>query len=155
MKYIIGLFLIVFPLCGVLLLYIGIRGLWTTWRRRPFLESVEGRIIALERRDAIVSHDSHSSRAEVAYHPVVRFTTASGEVKEFRSATGKVGLTSPYQIGASVAVLYDPLDELPPILDDWFSIWGGYLFCLLSGLIFFGGAGLTYVTFGQRAFNGP
>jgi hypothetical protein len=155
MNYIVGLFLIALPLCGLLLLLIGIRGLLTTWRRRPFLESAVGEIIAVETRHPISSHDSPSARAESVYEPVVRFTTASGEVKEFRSAVGKTAPSSPYKIGTSVAVLYDPGEEIPPMLDTWFSIWGGHLACLLGGLVFFGGAAMTYVAFGRRVFNGP
>jgi hypothetical protein len=153
MKYVVALFLIAFPLCGVLVLLVGIRGLWATWRRRPFLESAEGVIIAVKTRRAIVSDDS--PRAESVYEPVVRFTTASGDVKEFHSSTGKVAATSPYRLGATVFVLYDPESEIPPMLDDWFSLWGGHLLCLIGGLVFFVGAALTYVAFGRQLFSGP
>ena len=155
MKYIVGLCLIAFPLCGLLLVFAGIRGLWTTWRRSPFLKSVMGEIIKVERTSSQFSGDDSGTQTVIVYVPVVRFTTLAGELKEFRSALGKSGEPPPYRVGTSVAVLYDPDNEIPPMLHTWFSMWGGHVVYLAGGLVFFGGAAMTYAAFGRKVFNGP
>jgi hypothetical protein len=43
MRYVLGLTLVVFPLCGAVMILAGVQGLWTTWRRRPFWRSAVGR----------------------------------------------------------------------------------------------------------------
>ena len=154
MKYVVGLMLVGFPLCGAVMILAGVQGLWTTWRRRPFLRSAVGTIVAIEQRPAINSADTHQMRPDTAYQPILRFRTESGEVKQFRSAAGKLGRSSPYRIGTTLSVLYDPDEVLPPTLDSWFALWGGHLACILAGPIFFGGAALVYVVFGRRLLGG-
>jgi hypothetical protein len=153
-KYVLGLMLVVFPLCGAVLIVAGIQGLWTTWRRRPFLRSALGTIVAVERRPAPGRTETYWKGPYIAYQPIVRFTTESGEVREFRSPAGKIGRSPMYRIGATLPVLYDPDEVLPPTIDSWFALWGGHLTCILVGPIFFGGAALVYVEVGRRLLGG-
>jgi hypothetical protein len=83
MKYVLGLMLVAFPLCGAIMFLAGAGGLWTTWRRRRFLQSAVGKVVAVEERR--VANLSHGRRTEpdTAYQPILRFTTATGEVREF------------------------------------------------------------------------
>jgi len=155
MKYVVVMFLIAFSLVGLLLLLAGLKGLWNILRRWPFLKSVVGEIVSVEQSQSLSSKDDPGTVALVAFRPVVRFTTAEGEMKQFCSATGKLAATSPYSIGTSVPVLYDPDNEIPPMLHTWFAMWGVKVACLLGGLVFLGGAALTYAAFGDRVFNGP
>jgi hypothetical protein len=153
MKYILGLMLIVFPLSGVVVILSGLRGLWTTWMRRPFLQSAVGTVIGIEKRHAIGSSDGSVSQPDTAYSPILRFTTESGDVREFRSPTGQLGDSSPYTVGMTIPVVYDPDDILPPAINSWFALWGGHVICLLAGPIFLGGAAIVYFAFGHRIFE--
>ncbi len=153
MKYLLGLMLIVFPVGGAFTFLTGVRGLWTTWWRRPFLLSAEGTIVATQQHRAIRSTHRHASSPHTAYNPVLRFTTESGEVREFCSPAGQLGNSSPYTIGMAVPVLYDPDDILPPTIDSWSAVWGGHMLFVIVGLIFLAGAGLVYFAFGHRIFE--
>jgi Protein of unknown function (DUF3592) len=150
---VIGVFLILLPLFGSLTFYLGLQGLWTTVRRRPFLYRAEGEVIAVQKKDAISSPYDGDTSTLYTFQPVLRFTTESGEVKEFTSATGKGGTTSPYILGMKIPVLYDAEEIMPPTIDSWFDLWGGHLLCVAGGLVFFGGCALVYVAFGQDLFS--
>jgi hypothetical protein len=154
MKYVLGLMVVVFPLCWAVMILAGIKGLWTTWRRRSFFRSAVGSIVAVEKRHLPSTTESYWTGSYTAYQPIVRFTTESGEVKEFRSAAGKLGRSPMYRIGTTLLVLYDPDEVLPPTLDPWFALWGGHLVCILVGPIFLGGAALVHVAFGRRLLGG-
>ena len=142
MKYLLWLMLIGFPLAGAIVIFAGVQGLWTTWRRRPSLRSAVGTIVGFEAEDAF---------EEVAYYPVLRFTTESGKVKQFCS---HIAGSTKYRIGATLPVLYDPDGIMPPTIDSWFALWGSYLLFILSGPIFFIGSALVYVAFRNRLMGG-
>jgi hypothetical protein len=175
MESVLWLMLVGCSLAGAVHILAGVRGLWTTLRRRPYLRSAFGTIVAIEVGPALSDPDSDAP--STASFPILRFRTESGEVKKFRSAVGQVGRSpayrvgritlhlwsasadrlkrSPkYRIGMTLPVLYDPDEVLPPTIDSWFALWGGHLACLLSGPIFFGGAAMVYVAFGERLFGG-
>jgi hypothetical protein len=178
MEYVPWLMLVGFSLGGAWAILLGVRGLWTTCRRWSYLRSAVGTIVAIEQRR--VSYDADSTVPDIASFPILRFQTESGEVKKFRSALGQVGRSpawrigtkrgitmhfsrasadrltwSPkYRIGMTLPVLYDPDEVLPPTIHSWAALLGGYLACLLSGAIFFGGAAMVYVAFGDRLFGG-
>jgi hypothetical protein len=178
MEYVLWLMLVGFSLAGAVHILAGVRGLWTTLRRRPYLRSAVGTIVAIQVGPAISDPDSDAP--STASFPILRFRTESGEAKKFRSALGQVGRSpawrigtkpgitmhfsrasadrlkrSPkYRIGMTLPVLYDPDEVLPPTIHSWAALWGGYLACLLSGAIFFGGAAMVYVAFGDRLFGG-
>src|SRR5262249_30462061 len=143
MRYLIGLGLVAFSLCGLMTWLAGIRGLWSQWRRRAFLRSAVGEIISLKRSEV---SSSDSSTAASVYHPVLRFKTASGEVKTFLSPFG-TGPSPKYKVGMTIPVLYDPDNVLPPMIDSWFAIWGGHVMLLIAGLVFLGGAALGCAVF--------
>jgi hypothetical protein len=153
MKYVLGLMLIAFPLCGLLMILVGVRGLWKTWSRRPFLRSAVGKVVKIEQCRAIGSGDESVSNPDTAYYPILQFTTESGKVREFRSPAGQLGNSPPYTLGMTIPVLYDPDDILPPAINSWFALWGGHVVCLLAGPILLGGAAIIYFAFGHRIFE--
>jgi hypothetical protein len=140
MMYVLGLMLVVFPLCGAGMILAGVQGLWTTWRRRPFLRSALGTTVAIEKRPALDRTDRYRTGPYTAYQPILRFRTESGAVQEFRSAAGLLGRSPTCRIGTTLPVRYDPDEVFPPTIDSWFALWGGHLACILVGPIFLGGA---------------
>jgi hypothetical protein len=115
--------------------FCGIQGLWFTWRRRAFLRSAVGKVIKVEMEHLNLSDSGDDS----VYFPTLRFKTDSGEVKTFRSEIG-FGPSSPYKVGMTIPVLYDPDDVLPPMIHSWATIWGGHITFLFGGLFFLGAA---------------
>jgi hypothetical protein len=149
MRYVLGLALIGFSLCGLMTFFAGIRRLWSTWRRRAFLRSAVGEVIKVEMEQVNLSD---SSTVGSVYTPVLRFKTASGEVKTFRSAFG-FGPSSPYKVGMAIPVLYDPDDVIPPMIDSWITIWAGHIALFFFGLVVLGLAALfVYAVFVLHVF---
>ncbi len=151
MKYLVLLVLVVFPLAGAVMVVAGASGLWTTWQRRPFLRSAVGTVVSVETNPVSFPVDDEGrTKSTTAYRPVVRFTTESGEVREFVSKVSQLGDASMYRTGDTFRVLYDPVGILPPTLDSVFALWGGHLLGVVMGPIFWALAALVYVTFGRR-----
>jgi len=157
MRYMLGLFLVAGWLFGLILFFRGIRGLWTTWRRWASLRSAVGEVIGVE--EETVQSDEYDVEYPV-YTPVLRFKTASGEAKTFRpkwsfgpsavrykTAHGQFEASrsafgsrrsSPYKVGMTVPVLYDPDGVIPPMIDSWTTIWGASVGGLFGGLVLLG-----------------
>jgi hypothetical protein len=132
--------LVGFSIGGATSILAGGEGLWITWRRRPFLQSAVGEVIRVEMHHLGVPDSEDDS----VYTPVVRFKTASGKVQTFTSAVS-VGSSSRYKVRTTIPVLYDPDDEIPPVIDSWMTIWGCHIVFLVMGLLVgFGGAGFLY-----------
>lgn len=93
-----------------------------------------GKVIDLERSR---SGDSSS------YHPVVKFRTAAGQERTFRSSTG----TNPpsYRVGEAVEVLYSESEPSDARIRGFFSLWGGPLIVGGMGMLFMLlGGGIVY-----------
>src|SRR5262249_16057573 len=123
MRYVVGLMLLVFSLPRVWVGAAGLRGLWMTWRRRPFLKSAVGRIVSLRKHVSVSDEDGST----IVNLPVVRFTTESGEVKQFASQIGSAADNSKYRVFDTLPVLYDPDHVLPPKIDSWITLCAGHL----------------------------
>jgi hypothetical protein len=67
----------------------------------------------------------------------VRPPPISVTVRRFHSATS-VAPSTPYRVGMTIRVLYDPDDVIPPMIDSWQTIWGGHIAFLFAGLVFLG-----------------
>jgi hypothetical protein len=73
------------------------------------------------------------------YFPVVRFTTAAGDVVSVKSKTGRSG---GYRIGQALQVLYDPDDPANAVIDAPWSRWLIVAVALFMAVLFFAvGAG--------------
>jgi hypothetical protein len=151
MRYVLGLMIVSAPLVGLLFILVGVRGLWTTWRRRPLLRSAVGIIIGV-RKDRAIGKDGPD--LEWRYRPILRDTTETGEVREFVSETGQIGSASPYREGTQLSVLYDPGGVLPPRINSWFALWGTHLVLIAVGPAFIVCGALIYLMFGQRVLHG-
>jgi hypothetical protein len=154
MRYVVGLTIVLSPLIGLFLIVAGIRGIWTTWKRRPFLRSADGTIVGIK-AESVTNDDSSSSELQLSYRPILRFTTERGEVQEFVSQVGKIGSESPYHIGDRVPVLYDRDGVLPPRIDSWFALWGFHVILTgFAGPLFIGCSALLCLALGQRVLYG-
>jgi Protein of unknown function (DUF3592) len=95
----------------------------------------------------VIDLESRTSDGDLAYYPVVRFTTAEERTVEFTSSSTS---SSPPDVGDHVEVLYDPDDPRDAQLSGFFSLWLWPI--VLGGLgIGFGAAGLFYPRFGPLA----
>jgi hypothetical protein len=151
MRYVVGVLIVFAPLFGLVFIVVGVRGLWTTWKRRPFLRPADGIIIGVQ-EERVTDDDGHDQ--EWKYRPILRYTTETGEVKEFVSETGQIGRESPYREGTQLPVLYDPDGVLPPRINSWFALWGTQLILIAVGPVFIGCGALIYLVFGQRVLHG-
>jgi hypothetical protein len=142
------------PLVGLFLIVAGVRGLCTTWKRRPFLRSAEGIVVGIK-TESVINDDSTSSELQLAYRPILRFTTERGEVREFVSEMGKIGSESPYRKGDRLPVLYDPNGVLQPLIDSWFALWGFHvILTAIAGPLFIGCSVVLFLAFGHRVLYG-
>ena len=103
------------------------------WRNRRFMrESVatQGMVTGLV--------TSSGSEGGVVYHPVVQYTTQSGQMVQFQESVG----SSPprFQPGQTVPVRYIPSDPQRARIPGWFSSWFLTGFFLLFAVTF-GGVG--------------
>jgi hypothetical protein len=154
MRYVVGLMIVLSPLVGLFFIVAGVRGIWTTWKRRPFLRSADGIIVGIK-TESVINDDSSSSELQLSYRPILRFTTERGEVQEFVSEMGKIGSESPYRKGDRLPVLYDPDGVLPPRIDSWFTLWGFHLILTgFAGPLFIGCSALLCLAFGHRVLYG-
>src|SRR5262249_21001758 len=151
MRYVVGLMMVLSQLFGLMCIVIAVRELWTTWRRRPFMRSATGIIVGVKQEPTIGSVEFES---QPGYRPILRYTTETGEVRQFVSESGWTGRKSHYSRAAQLPVLYDPDGVLPPRINSWFALWGGHLLLIALGLISIGCGALIYVLFGQRVLHG-
>jgi hypothetical protein len=54
MRYVAGFMMFVFPLCGIMLIQLSIRRLWTNFTRWPFLFCAEAEIIKVIRQKLLL-----------------------------------------------------------------------------------------------------
>jgi hypothetical protein len=139
MEYMLWLMLVGCSLVGAASILAGGEGLWITWRRRLSLRSAVGEVIEVQMHHL----GTPDSGDDSVYTPVVRFNTAPGKVKTFRSALS-VGSPSKYKVGMTIPMLYDPDDVIPPRIDSWATIWGVHIVFLFGGLVGFGLAAFVY-----------
>jgi hypothetical protein len=145
----------VFPLVGLLLIVSGLRGALRRRERLEHMVRLEGVVMTVTRKrqaGSIVGKRRHQRRGWM-FFPVIRFTPPSGEQITFESESGDGGQTSQYSAGQRLPVLYDPEGQLPPMIDSWWSVWGGALFQVFGGAIFIGGGLLMFVAFGSKIFG--
>lgn len=105
-----------FVLVGVYLFALAVGG-WS--KRQAFVrhsETAAGTVVEMV--------PIHGRRA-VSTFPKVRFATAAGETREFRSSSTSAAF--PYRIGASVQVLYDPSDPDQAEIDSAGSLWSFFI----------------------------
>ncbi len=75
-----------------------------------------------------------SKVSALLYYPVVEFTDQAGRARRFTSQVGAGGRL--YEIGESISVRYDPLDQRPPIVASFLRLWAKATLFAVTGLPF-------------------
>jgi hypothetical protein len=155
MQYIVGLMMVIFPLVGCFLIYSGLNEFLKRRERLEYMVRVEGAVMTVtrKRQPGLIARKSRHQRQGWMFFPVIRFTAPSGEQITFESESGDGGQTSQYSAGQRLPVLYDPEGKLPPMIDSWWSVWGGAFFLVLGGAVFIGGGLLIFVAFGNKILS--
>lgn len=153
MRYMVGLMIVVFAGCGLMLIALFTRELVQRFAaRRRFLRA-EGEVVHIVRKNAPRSSGEVRLRPSYLYFPVVTFTTAGGSPVKFQSEMGDSGRDeseSRYRVGQRLAVRYDPEGKIPPTLDTWSGMWGPPVIGIFAGLVFLAGSAMTAWAFGNR-----
>jgi hypothetical protein len=149
-KWMVGGMMVVFALCGAGLVYAGLRELARKWQARGRWERTEGLVVRVERKTMRLSNQRPNVRPTVLNFPVVKFRTQAGREISHKMETGDTGQRSRYVAGQKLAIVYDPEEEFPPMIDSWSGVWLTSLMLVIGGAAFIGGAVLIYVAFGDR-----
>lgn len=104
--------------------------------------SANGTVIAIDR-----SSSPGKKGKSPSYHPVISFTTESGEPIEFRSSTGRGKNT--YTKGQIIEVLYQQAAPRQARMNSFFSLWGATLILAGLGAVFFA-LGYSIIFFSKR-----
>lgn len=117
---------------GLVLVFVGLRGLVITIRRHPHLLRIAGSVVSVEEK---------FERADdtVTFFPVITYTTPEGKQIRFRSSTGTSHKVlrlsgpnvSPWRDGQSIDVFHDPGGEQEPCIASLWSLYvwpAGFLF---------------------------
>jgi len=78
----------------------------------------------------LTEHHDNKTR----YRPEIQFTAPDGQPVKFRS--GMSSSPPAYRVGEAVDVLFDPADPRKAEIDDFKTLWMGYLIGGLMGLLF-------------------
>ena len=148
MRYVVGLMLVVFFLTGVGLFAAGVRGLIRRFGVRGRLRPAEGEIFRIDKRQKCT--DYQTGRTAEYHYPEIKFCRERGGDMTFLSEIGAGARAARYAVGQKIAVLYDPDDKIPPMIDSWAGIWGPHVVRTIAGPIFIFGALLIYWSFGDR-----
>lgn len=149
MRILLATMMLAFTTAGLLFASMSLRDLIRKLRVRRRFERAEGVVLRVQRK-VMRSTNRHRFKPTILHFPVIRFTTRTGEVVTFTSATGDAGDVSRYSAGKQVPIRYDPLQEFAPMIDRWWGIWAPTVMALLGGLGFLTGAALVGFVFGER-----
>ena len=127
----IGLILLVL---GALLLRHGWRWYHETHNRLAAYARTEGQVVAL------VAEVKDDEDGNIVWHPVVEFTTASGERVQFQETSGFGFRALAPRVGQTVDVVYNPDTPEEAMLASWLTLWFPVvgLGCLGGVALFFG-----------------
>lgn len=140
-------------LAGFIFLWVSLRELVGKWLRLHSFAETEAVVVDVLRRIA-TGHRRRGTRPMIMNFPVLVFQNHDGEEVRFISETGDTGPKSQYQLGQTLAILYDPAGRFPPMLATWSGVWLPSLMGLLSGCIFLAAPVLIFMCFGDRIMSG-
>lgn len=154
MQYVVGSMMVIFLLIGVFFVFYGLKDFRLRHQRRSHLVHVEGVVLSVKRKNPPRKNRTSPYQKQTwMFFPVIRFTSLSGEAITFQSEMGDNGQKSKYSPGQRLPVLYDPENQIPPMIDSWWGLWGSPVFMTLGGIVFVGGGVLIFVAFGDRIFG--
>ena len=108
---------ILFSVIGAGLLAAALTTGWTQWQFVRRAETGAGSVVRLNAGGS---------------HPQIRFTTGTGEIREYPQG----GMIFGYEVGEAVKVLYDPGNPRDAVVDNFGAVWSTPGFLLLLGLGF-------------------
>jgi Protein of unknown function (DUF3592) len=142
--YILGLLVLASGLVGLRFLFAAAK--WAAGRRAASSRAlkIDGTIIGAEKKNIRSGYTAKGERSEefraqakrYAFHPKIAFTTPEGVRKEFVANCVEIGETSPYVIGSTMVVRYDPMNAAPPTVDTFAGLWGPSIAAGCGGLLF-------------------
>lgn len=156
MPYLLGLMIVAFGGCGLLLLVLFARELIRRLAARGRMLRAEGEVVDIVRKVAPRSPGRVRARTAYLFFPVITFTPDGGGPVTFRSEVGDGGRSedeSRYRVGDKLPVRYDPDGQFPPMLDTWSGVWLPPVMGLFAGLVFLGGAGLVAIVFADKVLG--
>lgn len=155
MRYVAGLMMFAFFLCGIGLVIAAVKEFITKFYRMSYFRRAVGSIVKVERKRQISQPDSNNwhRKTQYGFFPVIRFKHLSGEEVVFQSETGDGGETSRYSVGQRLAVVYDIDDKLPPMINSFSGVWLPVILQAVGGIVFTGSAVLIYFAFGAKIFG--
>jgi hypothetical protein len=146
MRYVVGFMMVAFFLGGAGLFIAGALGLARRFAARRRLRPVQGEIVRIDVRTKVT--DSESNRSADYHYPEIRFRPEFGDEITFLSEIGAGARAKRYAVGQKIAVLYDPDDELAPVIN-----WGPNVLRVIFGPMFVGAAVGIYWAFGDKIFG--
>jgi hypothetical protein len=149
MRFLLAAMMIVFALSGLAILGLSLQEVMHKLTRRHRFERTQGVIVDI-RTKTMSGTNSNRSRPMIMHFPVVTFHTRTGKAVTFRSEIGDSGPVSRYTTGQQLAVLYDPEEEVSPMLDNWSGVWLPSMMLAVAGCGFLAGAILIYWGFWDR-----
>jgi hypothetical protein len=156
MRFIVGAMMVIFFMVGVGLFWNGLKSLFLMIQRRPRLLSAQGTVLKVERKMDVTGTTRQERRrgGNISHYPVIHFLNDKGESVSFRSEVGDKGHTSSYYTGQVLPVLYDPVGEMPPMIDSWSGVWLMPISLTVAGVVFVGGSLMIWFAFGERIMGG-
>lgn len=142
MSFVLGAMFLVSAGIGIALVVVAWK--WARARRRASARSIviDGAVIGVERKEMRSQYTAKARRrrrsepTRYAFHPRIAFTTPSGERREFVAPSGEIGERSPFVIGSTIRVRFDPENEAPPAVDSLAGLWGPSIAAGCGGLVF-------------------
>lgn len=153
MRFIVGLMIVAFAGCGLLLLVLFAREFAQRIAARRRMLRAEGEVVAVVRKNAPRSTGEVRWRPDYMFFPVVVFTPPAGAPVKFQSEVGDGGRESGYRVGQRLAVRYDPDGTMPPTLDTWSGQWLPPLIGMFAGFVFLAGSAMAAWAFGSRVLG--
>lgn len=149
----LGLMIVAFAGCGLLLLVLFARELVQRIAARHRMLRTEGEVVEIIQKEAPHSPGEVRWRTVWMFFPVIRFTPEGGEPVTFKSEIGDGGQESKYEVGQTLSVRYDPEGKIPPMLDTWSGMWLPPVIGMFAGLVFLAGSGLVAVVFADKVLG--
>ncbi len=127
--------LVILGILGLILVFVGLRGLVCTVRRHPHLLRLSGTVLSVYKK-------YETGKDKVTFYPNIGFTTPEGKQVFFRSNIGSsypdrniYPAKSPWKDGQSIEVYHDPGGVLAPCIASVWHLYGWGLAFLAGGIL--------------------
>lgn len=132
----------VFSILGISALAISGISYQTTRDFIATANTAEGTVMTLEKSSSSTSKPNRNAK----FHPVVHFTTTTGETIQFRSNFGSY--PAAYRPGDKVSILYPPDNPQQATINSFFPLWFlTLIFAILGGSFTISGVSILWFKF--------